>query len=99
STALMEAGIPVLLEKPIANTLAEARMLLETCLRTRQPLLVGHHRRHNPIVKAAKQAIEEGAIGNLVTASVVSSLMKPAEYFGPAWRRRPGVGGPLLINM
>lgn len=99
STALMEAGVPVLLEKPIANTVAEARVLLEVERRTGRPLLVGHHRRHNPIIKAAKRAINGGVIGDLVTASVVSSLMKPAEYFGPAWRRRPGVGGPLLINM
>lgn len=99
STLLLEAGLPVLLEKPIANTVAEAVELLAVAARTGVPLLVGHHRRHNPIVRAAKAAIEGGAIGRLVTASVLCSLYKGADYFSAAWRRQPGVGGPLLINL
>jgi len=99
STLVLEAGLPVLLEKPIANTVAEAMELLAVAERTKIPLLVGHHRRHNPIIRAAKKAIAEGAIGQLVTASVLCSLYKGADYFTAAWRRQPGVGGPLLINL
>lgn len=99
SSQLLEANLPVLLEKPIANTVAEAEALLAVADRTGVPLLVGHHRRHNPIIRAAKKAISEGAIGKLVMASVVCSLYKGGNYFDAAWRRQPGVGGPLLINL
>ena len=99
SAQLLEAGLPVLLEKPIANTVAEAAALLAVAERIGVPLLVGHHRRHNPIIRAAKKAISEGAIGRLVMASVICSLYKGDNYFDAAWRRQPGVGGPLLINL
>lgn len=99
SIALLEAGIPVLLEKPIANTVAEAETLLRAAARTGVAFLVGHHRRHNPIVKAAKKGIAEGVIGKLVMASLTCSLYKNIDYFDVPWRSQPGVGGPLLINL
>jgi predicted dehydrogenase len=94
---LLEAGLPVLMEKPVANSLAEGRQLAEAVRRSGVPVLVGHHRRHNPIIRAAKKAIDAGALGELVSATVISTLTKPAPYF-VAWRLVPGQGGPLLIN-
>ncbi|MEQ9326915.1 MAG: Gfo/Idh/MocA family oxidoreductase [Rhodospirillales bacterium] len=99
ATLLLEAGIPVLLEKPVANEAADAERLVAAVERTGVPLLLGHHRRHNPIIKAAKAAIEAGRIGEMVTAVVNSTLAKPAAYFNAEWRRTPGQGGPLAINM
>lgn len=99
AAALMAAGIPVLLEKPVAESLLAAAQLVALTRTQSTPLLVGHHRRHNPIVKTARQAIQQGRIGDLVVANVVTTLMKPASYFTADWRRSPGSGGPLLINL
>lgn len=99
STQFLEAGIPVLLEKPIANTLDEAAQLLGVSERTRVPLLVGHHRRHNPIIRKARALIEDGTLGQLITATVMCTLYKDDDYFNIPWRKAPGVGGPLLINL
>ena len=96
--AFLERGIPVLVEKPIADTLEAARALNEAAARHGTPLLVGHHRRHNPILKAASSALAGGLIGELTTASILASFLKHEGYFGLSWRREAG-GGPVLINL
>lgn len=97
--ALLRAGLPVLLEKPVAESLESALKLIAVADETRLPVLVGHHRRHNPVVCSAHQALRSGRIGELVIASVTCSLYKPDAYFEAQWRRTPGAGGPLLINL
>ncbi len=52
----MEAGIDVLLEKPITRTVEEADGLIEIANRTGRVLQVGHLERFNPGVVAAKAA-------------------------------------------
>jgi predicted dehydrogenase len=51
---LLEHGIDVLVEKPIASTLEQARSLTEAAKATRRVLQVGHVERFNPIVAAAR---------------------------------------------
>ena len=53
--ALLEAGIDVLVEKPIAPTLEEAARLVETSERNRRILQVGHLERFNPAVIALER--------------------------------------------
>lgn len=95
----LEAGVPVLLEKPPANTVAEAQELADIAARTGVPVLVGHHRRHNPIIRAAHAAVKAGRLGDLVLASVICSHAKDDAYFRTPWRLEPGNGGPLRINL
>ncbi|WP_425050251.1 Gfo/Idh/MocA family protein [Psychromarinibacter sp. S121] len=99
ATVLLKAGIPVLLEKPVANTVAEGEALRAVAEQTGVPLLVGHHRRHNPMVKAARAAISEGRFGTLVTANVQAVMAKPQAYFDVKWRTQPGAGGVMAINL
>jgi predicted dehydrogenase len=96
--ACIDRGLPVLIEKPIADDLASARALAEASRTARVPVLVGHHRRHNPMVRMAKEAISGGRIGKLVVANIMCLVYKPDAYFSVPWRRGAG-GGPILINM
>jgi predicted dehydrogenase len=57
SRGLMELGVDVLIEKPIARTVEEARMLVETAKRTGRILQVGHLERFNPAVAALEAVI------------------------------------------
>ncbi|WP_428624016.1 Gfo/Idh/MocA family protein [Sedimenticola sp.] len=97
--SLLRAGVPVLLEKPLADQIGGARELLEAVRTSRVPLLLGHHRRHNPIIQVAKRAIDEGMLGDPVTAVVNAALLKPDAYFDTQWRKTPGQGGPVAINL
>lgn len=96
--ACAERRIPMLVEKPIADTVEAAERLVEAAAGTGTPLLVGHHRRHNPVLAAARAAVQGGRLGRLTAVSALWLLQKPNDYFtaGP-WRRETG-GGPLLIN-
>ena len=95
----IEAGIPVLLEKPIAPTVAEGERLVAAADRAGARILIGHHRAHSPIMAKAKQIVDDGVLGRLVAVTGSATFYKPDHYFeeGP-WRREPG-GGPILINM
>ena len=95
----IEAGVPVLVEKPITGEVDSGRMLCEASRRSGVAVLVGHHRYHNPIMKVAVDAILSGALGDIVTVDGSTTFYKPASYFreGP-WRSIDG-GGPILINL
>lgn len=100
ATALdcLEQGIPVLLEKPVGTTPAEVAGLVAAQRASQVPLLVGHHRRHNPLVARVRELLSAGAIGRLVTVTALWQLQKPDDYFASAWRREAGAG-MLLTNL
>lgn len=100
STALdcIAAGVPVLLEKPVGIHLDEVRELVAASERADVPVLVGHHRRHNPLIARTRELIEQGALGRLTTATALWQLQKPDSYYDIPWRREPGAG-MLLTNL
>ena len=55
---LMELGIDVLVEKPMASTLAEADKLLEAARKHQRILQVGHVERFNPAVLAVEPVVK-----------------------------------------
>jgi predicted dehydrogenase len=95
--ALLRRGVPVLVEKPLAHSVAAGEQLLRAVHDTGAALLVGHHRRHSAAIVAALDCIASGALGRIVALNATTLLCKPATYFEMAWRRQPG-GGPVLIN-
>ncbi len=95
---LIEAGIPVLIEKPLASDLTGARQLVAAAEAAKVALLTGHHRRHNPLIQKAKAMIDEGHIGRTVSLSMTCWLMKPEDYYQADWRTKKGAG-PIYINL
>lgn len=95
----MHARLPILLEKPVTATVAEAQRLAALVERCGARVLVGHHRAHSPIMGRAASLIAEGRLGALVAVTGSAMFFKPDAYFdeGP-WRREAG-GGPILLNM
>jgi predicted dehydrogenase len=93
----VQRRVPMLVEKPIADTVAASRALVSAAEEARVPLLVGHHRRHNPLIEKARELVQGGRLGRLTAVTVLWLLRKPDDYYEVAWRRESG-GGPLLIN-
>ncbi|MEO0017434.1 MAG: hypothetical protein RLZZ522_717 [Verrucomicrobiota bacterium] len=54
---LMEAGVHVLMEKPIAPTVDDARALVETAQRTGRVLQIGHIERFNPVMRELEKKL------------------------------------------
>jgi predicted dehydrogenase len=96
--ACIRAGIPVLIEKPIASDVRSGERLVREAEAADVPILVGHHRRHNPIIASAKARISSGAIGEVVAVHAICWLYKPDDYFRTDWRTQAGAG-PVFINL
>ena len=95
----ISAGVPMLLEKPVAHTLEEGARLCDLADAAKAKILVGHHRAHSPIMARAKEVVDQGVLGKLVAVMGSAMFYKPDDYYDAApWRRQPG-GGPILLNM
>lgn len=92
------AGLPALVEKPLATDLAGAERLVASAKSAGVPLLTGHHRRHNPLIQKAQQIIAKGELGRITTVQAQTWFMKPDDYFEVDWRRNKGAG-PVYLNL
>ena len=95
--ACIARKIPIIIEKPIADDVASALDLVEAAEKAGVATMVGHHRRHNPIMRKAAEIIAGGGIGRVVAVNGLWLSHKPEPYFNVTWRKEPG-GGPVLIN-
>ncbi|MDD2927085.1 Gfo/Idh/MocA family oxidoreductase [Rhodoferax sp.] len=95
----MAAGVPILLEKPIATTVAEGEQLVQEVEQRKASVLIGHHRAHSPIMAKARAVIDSGQLGRLVAVMGSATFYKPDAYYAEApWRSAIG-GGPILLNL
>jgi predicted dehydrogenase len=95
----IRAGVAALVKKPLAHTVEAGQRLCEAVRRAGAKILVGHHRRYNPILARARQIVQQGTLGRIVAVQGSAMFYKPDGYFDEApWRRQAG-GGPILINL
>lgn len=93
------AGLPILLEKPIATTVAEGEQLVQAAEAAGARVLIGHHRAHSAIMAKAREVVQSGKLGKLVAVMGSATFLKPDHYYADApWRREIGAG-PILLNM
>ena len=76
--ACLQAGLGVLVEKPFAMTMAEAKRLIAEAEARNLPLLVGQNYRHSQPEQALRRALEAGAIGEVGFIECVSHRYRPA---------------------
>jgi UDP-N-acetyl-2-amino-2-deoxyglucuronate dehydrogenase len=95
----LEAGKHVLVEKPIALTLADADQMIASARRNQRTLGVVCQYRFTPAARATKRAVEEGRFGRLVLGSAsVKWFRSQAYYESGDWRGTWAMDGGALMN-
>jgi predicted dehydrogenase len=93
-----KAGLPLLLEKPIACNLEDADKIVKIVKDSGIKFLVGHHRRFSKRIDQVKKTIESGRLGKIIGINALFTAKKIDDYFKQDWRITEGKGGVLLIN-
>jgi predicted dehydrogenase len=65
--AALEAGKHVLCEKPMATSLEDAQKMIDTAKKVGKKLMIGHNQRLMPPHVKAKELLEQGVIGDVLT--------------------------------
>jgi hypothetical protein len=96
--AALEAGKHVLVEKPLALSLAEADRLLERASRSLPKALFGFNLRWHRLVRTAREMIRAGRIGTIQSVCTTYSDAVLSRPGLPAWRVRRELGGGALLE-
>ncbi|OLM18629.1 MULTISPECIES: Gfo/Idh/MocA family oxidoreductase [unclassified Pseudonocardia] len=96
----LDAGVHVLLEKPLAHTVDEAERLVAAAGRGRARVGVCFQNRYNATAQAAHEMLRSGELGAVLgTVATVMWTRTPDYYRAKPWRGRwATAGGGLLIN-
>jgi UDP-N-acetyl-2-amino-2-deoxyglucuronate dehydrogenase len=98
--AAARAGLHVVVEKPMALSVADCSTMIAAADEASVLLSVISQRRWQPAVRRVKAAVDEGRIGAPGLATVEVLGWRSAEYYAmDAWRgTREGEGGGVLVN-
>lgn len=98
SVFFLEAGLDVLVEKPMANTVAECDRMIDAAEKSGRKLAVGHVQRYFKANRELKRIIESGEYGPLC----MMSERRTTDYFSasrPEWfLNKATAGGGIIMN-
>ena len=95
--AAAEAGKHILLEKPMALTIADARAIVEAADKAGVQLAVNHHLPGSPLHATARRLVAEGRIGSLYSARINHAVLLPEGLRG--WRLADVPGGGVVYDI
>src|SRR4051812_45513209 len=103
-----QAGKHILVEKPIATTLADGHAMIAAARDNGVWLSVNFHAQVDPLCQTARQLISDGAIGQVIGTRIVFRGDKPSSYWTSGysgrvptdWRTKiaTAAGGVLIMN-
>lgn len=100
ATACLEAGLHVLVEKPLAVSAAAADAMIAAAGRRERLLAVALQQRTREEVRIAHQLIAGGSLGEIQRVDLLATWPRRSDYFTVApWRAvKATSGGGLLLN-
>jgi predicted dehydrogenase len=100
--AALERDLHVLCEKPLATDAADAHALCELAADQRRVLFPSHNYKHAPVIKAVRELLAKGTIGevHMVTLSTFRNThARGVNEWNPHWRRqRRYSGGGIAMD-
>lgn len=103
--ACAAAGVPTLLEKPLAHTVEDAAAIVTAFERTGTPLAVAFDQRHHPAHQKLAELVAAGALGTVTHARIHYACWLPADWSPDQeahdnWRRDAArAGGGAAIDL
>jgi predicted dehydrogenase len=98
--AAAQAGKHVFLDKPIANTVAQARAIAEACRNAGVVLALGYQRRRESQFRWIRRQIDDGALGKLVNAEANISRDRLGKVDLGSWRSTAaGMPGGVMLQI
>ena len=98
--AAARAGKHVFLDKPIANTIADARKLTRACREAGVVLALGYQRRKESHFRWVRRQIDDGAFGTLVNAEANISRDRLGQFDLNSWRyTAEGMPGGVMLQI
>ena len=94
----LRAGCHVLLEKPMANTLAEADEMIATAERVGKTLMIAYPHRYRKGLRLFKQVIESGRYGKLCMLDGLLDETTDGLPLPPWFTKRETLGGGVLFS-
>ncbi|MBX2837619.1 MAG: Gfo/Idh/MocA family oxidoreductase [Gammaproteobacteria bacterium] len=97
--ALISAGKPILMEKPIERSLASARQLVEACQSANLPLGIMLQHRARPSATLLKRKLNEESFGELRAAEICVPWWREQSYYDePGRGSYERDGGGVMIS-
>ena len=99
AVAAANAGKHILVEKPMALTVADARAMIDAAQRNGVVLAVNHHLVGSPLHVTARQLVADGRIGTHISARVNHAVTLPVHLRGWRLGGLPGAGVVMDITV
>ncbi|WP_104401010.1 Gfo/Idh/MocA family protein [Vibrio penaeicida] len=100
---LIQAGIPILIEKPIAANIHDANRIREAAIRWKTPVAVGYCLRYLPSAHRTKEIIQSGVLGALYNfnAEIGQYLpnWRPTKDYRECVSANAELGGGALLEL
>lgn len=80
SLEAMQAGKHVLCEKPMATSLEDAQKMLEAVVQYNVKLMIGHNQRFMPVNVKAKEILDSGKLGKILSFQTVFGHSGPESW-------------------
>lgn len=96
--ALLEAGVAVYLEKPMAITTEDCDRILRAAQKSGGKLYLGHNMRHMHFVREMKRLIDDGAIGEPKVAWCRHFVGHGGKFYFQDWHAERRYGTSLLLQ-
>ncbi len=93
-----QAGKHILCEKPMANTVAECRQMIEACNEANKKLMIAYRLRYEPVTNAAIQMVRDEVMGTPRFIQADAGFNLPASPPNLPWRlnKKLAGGGAML---